>query len=253
MGGRRPAAPPSDARIASSVGSTAGASCSPPSIRAASANPRRPISRSGRRTVDRLGEVMAATGTSSKPATDTCAGTSMPSSARRASAPMASGSLAQAIAVNGADPPSRVSTPRAPPSLSKLVWITSRSSNGIPASSRPRRYPASRARATNSVDGPARNAISRWPSATSAATIDAIPASLSTPTSAGPSACGDRWTTAAPSPRIAARCFSISWFDAGSSRPLAAKITPAARIERSSRTYDVSRSASRSELQVITR
>ena len=66
----------------------------------------------------------------------------------------------------------------------------------------------------------------RWPSATSAATIDAIPASLSTPTSAGPSACGDRWTTAAPSPRIAARCFSISWFDAGSSRPLAAKITP---------------------------
>ena len=41
--------------------------------------------------------------------------------------------------------------------------------------------------------------------------------------------------------------------DSGSSRPLAAKITLAARIERSSRTYDVSRSASRSELQVITR
>ena len=31
------------------------------------------------------------------------------------------------------------------------------------------------------------------------------------------------------------------------------KITLAARIERSNRTYDVSRSASRSELQVITR
>ena len=58
-------------------------------------NPRRPISRSGSRTVDRLGAVIAATAMSSKPATDTSAGTSMPSSASRWSAPSASRSLAQ--------------------------------------------------------------------------------------------------------------------------------------------------------------
>ena len=38
-----------------------------------------------------------------------------------------------------AGPPSNMSTPRAPPSLSKLVWTTSRSSKARPASSRPRR------------------------------------------------------------------------------------------------------------------
>ncbi len=41
--------------------------------------------------------------------------------------------------------------------------------------------------------------------------------------------------------------------DAGSSRPEPAKMTPAARIERSSRTYDASRAPSRSLEQVITR
>ena len=41
--------------------------------------------------------------------------------------------------------------------------------------------------------------------------------------------------------------------EAGSSRPLPAKMIVAARIERSRRTYDCSRSAIRSELQVMTR
>ena len=63
-------------------------------------------------------------------------------------------------------------------------------------------------------------------------------AALSTPTSGSPRACGDRWTTAAPSARIAARCRSISSLSAGSSSPLPAKTTAAARIERSRRTYE---------------
>ena len=124
---------PVEPRIASSVGSTARASSSPPRTRAASTNPRLPISRSGSRTVERLGDVIAATGTSSKPATDTSPGTSIPSPARRCSAPSARRSFAQQIAVNGAGPESSVSTPSAPPSGSKLVWMTTRSSNGIPA------------------------------------------------------------------------------------------------------------------------
>ena len=42
---------------------------------------------------------------------------------------------------------------------------------------------------------------------------------------------------------MAATCFGSSSFSAGSSSPLPAKITAAARIERSSRTYAFSRSA----------
>ena len=48
-------------------------------------------------------------------------------------------------------------------------------------------------------------------------------------------------------------CRRISALRAGSSSPLPAKISVAARIERSSRTYEFSRSGSRSELQVMTR
>ncbi len=66
--------------------------------------------------------------------------------------------------------------------------------------------------------------------------MPAIPAALSTLTSGSPPACGERWTTAAPSARIAARWRSISSLSAGSSRPLPANTTAAARIERSSRT-----------------
>ena len=43
--------------------------------------------------------------------------------------------------------------------------------------------------------------------------------------------------------RIAATCLRISSFTAGSSRPLPAKMSVAARIERSRRTYEFSRSA----------
>ena len=101
--------------------------------------------------------------------------------------------------------------------------------------------------------GPARNAIRRWPRPTSASIIVAIPAVLSTPTSGSPPAWGERWTTAAPSARIAARCRARSSSSSGSARPEPAKITTAARIERRSRTYERSRSGSRSELQVMTR
>ena len=80
-----------------------------------------------------------------------------------------------------------------------------------------------------------------------------IPAALSTPTSGSPPAWGERCTTAAPSARIAARCRAISSLASGSSRPLPANTTAAARIERSRRMYSRSRSASRSELHVITR
>ena len=93
----------------------------------------------------------------------------------------------------------------------------------------------------------------RWPSSTRAATIPAIPAALSTPMSASPAACGERCTTAAPYARMAATCLATSALSTGSVRPLPAKMTVAARIDRSRRTYESSRSAIRSELQVTTR
>ena len=63
----------------------------------------------------------------------------------------------------------------------------------------------------------------RWPSSTSAATIAAIPAALSTPMSASPAACGERCTTAAPYARIAVRCLATSALSTGSVEAAARK------------------------------
>ena len=100
--------------------------------------------------------------------------------------PSASRSLAQAIAVNGASPASSVSTPRAPPARSKVVRTTSARSNGMPASARPMPVAGQPVARDEQGAGPARNAIRRCPSSTSAATIVAIPPALSTPTSGSP-------------------------------------------------------------------
>ena len=115
-GGRRPPAARSKSRMTSSVGRTSCAG-SPPceDARRRATNPRRPSSRSGSRTVDSAGAVIAAIEMSSNPATDTSPGTSIPSSASRSSAPSASRSLAQAIAVNGAAPAEQRVDARAPP------------------------------------------------------------------------------------------------------------------------------------------
>ena len=92
-----------------------------------------------------------------------------------------------------------------------VVRTTSRSSYGE-ARRRPgpRRYPASRSRATNSDAGPARNAIRRCPSPTSARDHRRDPGLVVDAHLGLAGACGERWTTAAPSARIAARWRSIS-------------------------------------------
>ncbi len=76
---------------------------------------------------------------------------------------------------------------------------------------------------------------------------------LSTLTSGSPSACGDRWTTAAPNSRIPSTWRASSSLSAGSSSPLPAKITAATRIDRRRRTYSRSRSGFRSDEHVMTR
>ena len=144
----------------------------------------------------------------------------MPSSASRCSAPSASRSLAQQIAVNGGaageqrvdgvDAGRRVEAGRQDEPVVRARSPRPPGRAGTRPAARARRTATPARRGT-------RSAGARGP--TSAATIDATPASLSTPTSGSPAACGERWTTAAPSARIAARWRSISSFAAGSSRP----------------------------------
>ena len=83
--------------------------------------PAGPSSRSGSRTVESPGAVSAAVEMSSKPATDTCAGTSMPSAASRCSAPDREQVVRAADrGERHADPASSVSTPSAPPVASNV-------------------------------------------------------------------------------------------------------------------------------------
>ena len=168
-GGPRPGAAPDagggavDSRRTSSVGRTSRRGRSPASWRSANAKPRRPISCSGSRTVERLGAVIAAVWMSSKPATETSPGTVMPSSASRSSAPSASRSLAAQIAVNGAAPASSVSTPSAPPSRLNPVLhdqaLVERDARlgearaGSPPVAGARRTATSARRGTRSADG----------------------------------------------------------------------------------------------------
>ena len=250
----RPAGAAVDPRRTTSVGRISRPGSSPARTPVACSNPRRPISRSGNRTVDRLGAVSAG-GRDVVEAghrhrlrdRDPELGQPPERTEREQVVGATDRGERHVRGQQRVDPERAAVRVEARPDDEPLVERRSR------PSSRPCRYPASRARATNSDRGPARNAIRRWPSATSAATIAAIPAALSTPTSGSPRACGERWTIAAPSARIAARWRSISSLTTGSSSPLPAKTTAAARIERSSRTYDRSRSASRSEEQVMTR
>src|ERR1019366_8334573 len=107
---------PVESRMTTVVGINSRLGRLPASRRSAYSNPRRPISRSGKRTVDRPGVIIAAIRMSSKPTTETSPGTSIPSLSRCSSAPSASRSFAQQIAVMAARAASSVATPSAPPS-----------------------------------------------------------------------------------------------------------------------------------------
>ena len=232
-----------DSRRMTAVGSNTGSGSSPASSRSACSNPRRPISRSGNRTVERLGAVRAAVEMSSNPATDTSRGTATPSSARRWSAPIASRSFAQAIAVNGVPAErSDVDAERAAlaierrvddepvvegdPRLREAAPIAGQALAGDEERPRPgeERDPAM------AEPDERRDHRRRFPRR----------CRRGPPVHRVRAARGGRPRRRRPaSPRGAG---SISSFASGSSRPLPANTIAAARIERSSRTYERSRS-----------
>ena len=244
------------ARSTTSVGSSSWPASAPSSTRATAAKPRRPSSRRCIRTVDRAGAVSAATAMSSKPATDTSSGTRMPSSASRPSAPSASRSLAQQIAVNAASPASSVSTPSAPPSRSN-----ERPDDEPLVDRRARPRPARAGSPPSAVAGDEqrrRPGEERDP-LVAEAHQRARPSPRCRPRCrrrprARRAACGERWTTAAPTSRMPSmwRCELLveRRRRRGRSRrrspPRRASTAAAARTRARGR-------ASRSEMQVMTR
>ena len=256
---RRPAAPPAAARSsragrARSGGPRArGRSAAQQPLGVAERPP--PISCSGSRTVDRPGATIAAVGMSSKPATETSPGTSIPSAASRWSAPRASRSLAAQTAVNGASAGQQFIDATAPPSRLKPVLTTRRSSYGEPGVGEAaavalqpparRRTATSGRRGTRSADGPARPARATI-RGDAGGVVDA-----DVRLAVGMRREVDDRRAVGPHRGHVLR--HLASFRAASARPLPAKMTVAARMERSRRTYESSRSAIRSELQVMTR